>query len=526
VDRIRDKSDSMSRIYGESPLTRGTFLLGMVVAISVLAGLFASNVPMKFVFGIVGGIALFIIIYRNIQFGIVLFLILNLIIPQAGPGINLGIKAPMMPGERGLHFNLHEIVMAMVLVAWVIQVIIEVLTDNEKEKEGLPLIFRFFHRLFFRVKSPLTWPVIIYILISILSCFVGLMHGASIFLVIFRWVRTAAFAYMFFVILNNVKTRRQFQQLVLVILICSFLVAAFGLLQKIMGQTWTEMITAKYLGHYLGYPSDVNYVAGAGATQVYRVSSTFVHPNILGGYLVFTLPFFVSCLWVYRRLWMRLLLLAGLATNLACLFYTGSRAGWIAAALIILTYGVLGFFDRRMVLAVATVLLILIMIVVLFKPPDFLRQRFVSQSAKDATTGRLMTYKLALDFFMENPIFGLGTGMEGQKIVENNIRKTWASVENVYLTYLVSGGLVGLASFLMLLIFYWAILLWARNQSEDDDLVHFSAEAFIMAMIGLAVANLFGAWLLFAVPMITIFWFLMGAGASLYNIFREGKEGY
>jgi O-antigen ligase len=525
VARVKDKHTTTSRIYDAHPATRGTLLLGIVVTISALAGLLASNVPMKFVFGIVAGIAVFILVYRNLQFGIVLFLILNMTIPQAGPGINLGIRAPVV-GERGLHFNLHEIVMAMVLVAWLVQVLIDVLTDNEKEKEGLNLITRLIHRLFFKVKSPLTWPVIIYFGISILSCFVGLIHGASIFLVIFRWGRTAFFAYIFFVILNNVKTRRQFEQLVLVILICSSLVAAFGLIQKFMGQTWTEMVTAKYLGHYLGYPSDVNYVAGAGATQVYRVSSTFVHPNILGGYLVFTFPFFVSMMWRYKRGWMRLLLFIGLAMNLACLVYTGSRAAWIAAALIVLAYGVMGLLDRRMVLAIATVILILLLIVAIFKPPEFLKMRFTSLSATSAATGRLATYKLALDFFMEHPIFGLGTGMEGQKIVQDNIRRIWASVENVYITFLVSQGLVGLASFLLLLIFYWAMLLWARNQSGGDDFVRFNAEAFIMGMVGFAVANLFGAWLLFAVPMITLFWFLMGMGGSLYNIFREEKEGY
>ncbi len=505
MDRVRDKLTTASRIYGESPLTRGTLLLGVVFTISALAGLFASNVPMKFVFGIVGGIALFILIYRNIQFGIVLFLIFNMTIPQAGPGINLGIRDPM-GGERGLHFNLHEIVMAMVLVAWLIQV--------------------FLKKADWREKSPLTWPVIIYILASVLSCFVGLVHGANGLLVVFRWGRTAFFAYIFFVILNNVKTRRQLEQLVLVILVCSSLVAAFGLIQKFMGQTWTEMVTAKYLGHYLGYPSDVNYVAGAGATQVYRVSSTFVHPNVLGGYLVFTFPFFISFMWRYRRWWMRLLLLAGLAMNLVCLLYTGSRAAWIAAALIVLSYGVRGLLDRRMVLAIATVILILLLILAVFKPPEFLKMRFTSLSATSAATGRLATYKMALDFFMENPIFGLGTGMEGQKIVQDNIRRIWASVENVYLTYLVSQGLVGLATFLLLLMFYWAMLLWARNQSQNDDFIRFSAEALMMAMVGFAVANLFGAWLLFAVPMITLFWFLMGMSGSLYNVFREEKEGY
>lgn len=504
MDEVRIRK-IRSSLLEASTATRLTILLGVVASLGAVAGLFSSYLPLKIGIGVIVGIALFILIYRNLQFGIILFFILNLTIPQAGPGLDLGIKAPVV-GERGIHFNLHEIAMAMVLVAWLIQV--------------------FLKKASWREKSPMTISIIFYVLVSILSCFVGLLHGAIIWLVLFRFFRTALFAYMFFVVLNNVRTRRHFQQLVIALLICASLVAAFGLVQKVLGQKWSEKVAKEVFGDLLGYSEDVNIVAGAGPTQVYRINSTFLHPNTLGGYLVFALPFFISLLWHYRRWWMRLLLLMGLGMNLACLFYTGSRAAWIAAGCIILIYGALGIFDRRMVLAVATALMILVLIVVIFKPPEFLKQRFVSQSAKEATTGRLTQYRLALDFFMEHPIFGLGMGMEGQRIVENNIRKTWAAVENVYLTYLVSEGLLGLASFLLILIFYWAMLLWARNNSRDDDFICFNAEAFMLGMIGFAIPNLFGAWLLFAAPMISLFWFFLGMGGSLYNLFREEKEGW
>ena len=94
-------------------------------------------------------------------------------------------------------------------------------------------------------------------------------------------------------------------------------------------------------------------------------------------------------------------------------------------------------------------------------------------------------------------------------------------MENVYLTYLVSECLLCLATFLLVLVFYWVLLLWARKNSEDDDFVHFYSEALILGMVGFAVSNLFGAWLLFAVPMITLFWFFIAMGTSMYNIFGE-----
>jgi len=497
--------DFAGMLRSTRPGVKYVILAAVVLLAGAVAASLSSFLPLLVVLGIVVGVTVFILVYRDIHLGIVLYFILNLTIPQAGPGISLGIRAPVV-GERGVHFNLHEIVMAMALAAWIIQA--------------------FMKKAPWRERSPLTIPVIVYVLVSILSCFVGLINGSIPALTLFRFVRTTLFAYMFFVVINNVRTREQLGQLMAVFLVCTFLVSAFGVLQQLLGQRWSEMVAEKFFGRILGYPKEVNYVAGEGLTQVYRINSTFLHPNTFGGYLAFAFPFYISLLWYYRRFWMRVFLLVGLAINVFCLVYTGSRAAWIAVGFIILIYGVLGLSDRRIVLVVGVALIILLMLVVIIKPPEFIRQRFVSQSAKLATTGRLIQYQLAWGFFLQHPIFGLGIGMEGQEVVEGNIRRTWVSVENLYLTYLVSQGLVGLASFLLLLAFYWALLLWVRNYSLDDPLLRYGAEALMLGMVGFAASNLFAAWLLFAVPMITLFWFYIGLAGSFYNVFRAQKEGW
>lgn len=510
MEEVKVEQPVRSRILEAGAGSKLTVVLVGVLAIAGIVGLFTVALPLKIALGLIAGGIVFFLTWRNLQFGLLLFLFLNMTIPQAGPGLNLGIKAPQLQGERGLHFNLHEIAMAIVFICWIIGVL--------TKREGYT----------WKTKSPLLLPVIIMILATLLSCFVGLIHGAQVFVGIFRFVRTAMLAYIFFVVLNTVRTKKQLEQFVLVILIASSLVALFGVLQYALGQSWTEMVTAKYLGHYLGYPADVNIVAGAGVQQVYRISSTFSQPNIYGGYLAFVLPFYISCMGMMIRqkrwaLWA--LLVIGFGLNMFCLVFTGSRAGWLAFGVIMLLYAAFGIFDRRLLVAAATVALILVLLVMVMAPPSFIKARFTSQSATQAATGRMMQYKLALDFFMNHPIFGIGMGMEGQKLVDNGIRMTWAAVENVYLTYLVSEGLVGLGTFLLVLIFFWALLLWARKNT-DDEFIHFSGEALMLGMVGFAVANLFGAWLLFAVPMITLFWFYIGMGASMYNVFREEKVGW
>lgn len=485
--------------------TQKALFLAALVLLGLVAGLAPIGLPGKIIFGAVAGVALFIIIYNNIQIGLILFIVLNCTLPQAGLSWDIGMQVAVTGETRGIHFNFHEVVIAMVLVAWVIQV--------------------FLKKADWTATSPLLFGVVLYVLDAIFASFVGLLNSGSELIVVFRFTRTVIFAYIFLVFINNLKTRRQLKQLVVVLLICATLVAAFGLAQKVMGQAWAERISSKYLAR-LGVPSTVNYVAGGeGEIQAFRVTSTFLHPNVLGAYLILVLPFFVSLLWYYTRRWQRLLLLAGIAINVLCLFYTGSRAAWVAGGVIALLYGIFGFMDKRMVLVLAMLLLVVIMVVFIIAPPDFVKKRFTSLSATQAASARVRQYQFALDFFFEHPILGIGMGMEGQYIKVNNIKMQWAAVENAFLTYLVDGGLLGLSIFLLLFIMLWGMMLFARNNSPDDPFIRFHAEAFLLGIMGIAVSSMFGAWLLFAIPMWTMFMGFLGMGACLYNMYREESPG-
>jgi len=487
------------------PLSRLDVLLATIVVLGTIIGLASTRLPFLYVAIAFAGIALFFLIYRYLWLGLGLFLLLNLTIPQAGPTWNLGMQVMVMGETRGLHFNVHEIVITMTLVAWILKCFL-------KEAE-------------WKTSSPVIFAIILYMLTSILAGFVGLINGAKPLVLAFRFVRTTFFVYIFFLVINIVKTRYLFRNLVILMLVCATLVALFGLVQFAIGQSRTEWI-AEHVLKKIGYPDDVNYVAGGGATQAYRINSTFLHPNILGGYLVFVLPFLVSLLSMAwragrKRAWWILLIALGI--NLGALFFTGSRAAWVAAGCIAIIYSIFGLKDKRVWLAAGTVFLVLVLIFFILSPPEFVKKRFSSLSATEAAEGRIYMYQLAFDFFLSHPVFGLGMGMEGQRIVENNLRATWAAVENAFLTYLVSHGLVGLIAFLLVFIMYWALLLHVRNNSPGDPFLYFLSEAFILGMVGYVIANMFGAWLLFAIPMHTLFWFFVGMGGSLYNIYREGE---
>jgi O-antigen ligase len=508
---IEIKVSEEKRSLAASPaLIRTAAIIAVVGFLGLIIGAMSSRLPVLILFGVIVGLALLVIVWFYPFFGVVLAFISNLLIPQAGPTWNLGIQVAMVGETRGLHFNVHEIIMAMVLLTVLIKMLISIWKKDWDELRDL-------------VKSPISIGVALYVLTTILACLIGLINDANGLLVLFRFMRTTFFAYIFFMIIYVVRDRRQFRVLVVTMLICFTLIAAFGLVQKAMGETWSKQFNEKWLGDKLGYPTDVNYVAGESSAQAYRINSTFAHPNILGGYLVFALPFFVSFLsltWRLQRYRLFLLVLIALGINLGALFLTGSRAAWVAAGIIAFLYGIFGFFDRRMWLVLVTVLLVFVLIFIMLNPPDFVKKRFSGLSAREAADSRVYQYKLALDYFLEHPLFGIGMGMEGQRITENNLRYTWAAVENAWLTYLVSHGVVGLSALLLVFILYWALLLKTRSGSKNDPFIYFNAEAFILGMVGFFISNMFGAWLLFAIPMVTLLWFFIGMAGSLYNIFQ------
>ena len=487
--------------------SRQTLLLVALVVLGIVVGLSSTRLPVFIIFGLVSGAALFVLIYRNLDLGLYLFLILNMTVPQAGLSWNIGIQTPV--GERGLHFNFHEIVAAIVLAAWIIQVLL-------KQAE-------------WKTKSPMIIPIFLYVLTSILAGFIGMIHGGDGFVLTYRFVRTVIFIYLFFLVINIIKTREQYQVLVIIILITTTLVAGFGIIQSdyVMGQAWTENFASNWLDK-IGYPEEVNYVAGElGEAKAYRVNSTFLHPNVLGGYLVFALPFIISMIyltWRKRRYLLWFLLLFALAINAGCLFLTGSRAAWIAAGLIALIYGVLGILDKRTTLVVVMAAMMILLVVFLFAPPEFVEKRMTGLHAQEAADARIYMYTQAVDLFLERPVFGLGIGMEGEVIIQNNIRVRWVAVENAFLTYLVSHGLIGFIAFLLIFFVFWAMLFYARSQSRGDPFIYFNSEALILGIFGFFVANMFAAWLLFAIPMVTLFWFFLGMGGSLFNIFKEQEQ--
>ncbi len=202
-----------------------------------------------------------------------------------------------------------------------------------------------------------------------------------------------------------------------------------------------------------------------------RVDGTLGNASYLGIYMVFHI-FFAALLFMrYRLVWQRVLLaIIGIA-NIVVLYFTATRGsilGLLGGAFITFAYLTLksekGDKIRKVALGGALGLIVLVGLFVSLRNTDFIKtspvlSRFSSLSFSEIKTqGRYFVWPMAWQGAMEKPI--LGWGQEGFNYVFNKYynpqmynQEAWFDrTHNVFLDWLISGGFLGLLSYLSILV--------------------------------------------------------------------------
>ena len=155
--------------------------------------------------------------------------------------------------------------------------------------------------------------------------------------------------------------------------------------------------------------------SSSSADAVQRASGlglTFSNPNNLAEQIVLALPFTFALLVVERKWWQRVVLIGFLATNLACLIFTGSRAGMMQLVAVVLAIGWQS--KRKLVLFPV---LALFLLAVWWATPIEYQHRYATLSTiiedpeSDASAhGRIVGWKVAWQIFQDRPLLGVGAG--------------------------------------------------------------------------------------------------------------------
>ena len=278
--------------------------------------------------------------------------------------------------------------------------------------------------------SPVTLPLIVMFSLALLSVIVNQvppMLGAEAIRVLLQG------ALFYLVGYNLIRSPKQIQVLVLIMLIAVTIIAAYGIYQFAIGLETPD-----------------RWLSGEAETGIRtRVFSTVGNPNALGGYLILFAPLAMA-LALKSKDWLHKLVYLGVTGILTlCLVLTFSRGAWLGFVVSLFVLGLL--LDRRILIALLVGLVaapfvlpqtMINRILVLFSP-EYLRI--------SAVWGRIYFWRQAYIRMIENPWLGVGPGTFGDAVARRHQIPGSIWVDNHYLKIGAEIGVTGLVAFLWLM---------------------------------------------------------------------------
>lgn len=417
-----------------------------------------------FIVGIVGGVVSFV----NFLLAILVVLVVLLILNNTNIGIFLTIiSAPIMP----------TMVCAGVVLLTTASYVVGLLLGREKS---------------YKVTQSGVF-IIGFLAVAFFSSVTSFNISKSIQSFALYFV----FALSYFLIVNNIKTKNQWYNLVVLYVIAGLLVALYGIYQN-----------------YFVTFTDTSWVDEDMFADIKtRVYSTFDNPNVLGQYLVMVIPVAFSLMWSEKKVWTKAFYLGVTALMCACLIFTWSRAAWIGIILAIGFYMVMK--DRRW-----SSLLVVALLIMPFVLPESILSRITSLgNMKDSSTAYrfsvwLSSLRMAGDYWLSG--IGLGAGAFERVYQKYALNGAGFALHahNFYIQLVVEMGVLGIIIFAMLIISSYRKIISIKEKKSVNHNVALAMGGAILGYLFQGVAE--NLW--YNYRMILLFFIYLGilnSGANL-----------
>jgi hypothetical protein len=410
-------------------------------------------------FVLAAALAVFLIVFVRIEFGLYLVIFSMLLSPQLGTG------AAVAEGRR-IVIRSEDLLLLVVAFSWLAK------TAVNKEL-GLTL------------KTPLNRPILAYVAATGIATLIGYMTGTVAgYGGAFYVLKYIEYFIVYYMVVNNLVDRRQAWRFVTAAFITAVIVSLIGLTQIPSGQ---------------------------------RVSAPFEgkegEPNTFGGYLLLLIAVAGGIALETARIRTRAIYL-GLAGLMSIPFmFTLSRTSYVGVIPAVAAMAALSS-RRRVMLGGLIVLLVASPVVMMLFPDSVARRvrytfepergqptvRVGTVGLDPSTSARLISVKQAFEGFTHRPIFGYG--VTGFAFMDQQFART-----------LVETGIVGFATFLALV---WAVLkagvasYRSLTVPEDRGL----ALGFVAGTVGL-LGHALGANTFIIVRIMEPFWFFAAIVVAL-----------
>ncbi|MTF40726.1 IctB family putative bicarbonate transporter [Cyanobacterium aponinum] len=325
---------------------------------------------------------------------------------------------------------------------------------------------------------------------------------------------------LLFALASRVFAKKKMRSLIMsTYLLVSLIVSAYGVRQQFIGvkplATWTDPTSPL-----------------ADTTRVY---SFLGNPNLLAGYLIPAVAFSVVALIVWKTKPQKILAGFALVINVACVYFTGSRGGWLAliGTGIIFLLGfkfwwndyLSPFWRKWLIPTVIASFLLLVGVAMIFVEPLRIRIFSLFSWRGDSSNNfRINVWISALQMLQDYPLIGIGPGNE----VFNQIyplymqtKFTALSAYCIFLEIALETGLIGLFSFLAVIVatFKRGMVL-IKKMKPSNDLQAIWILGAIASLAGLATQGLFDTvW--YRPQINTLWWLCVAIVAAVYSLKSE-----
>lgn len=358
------------------------------------------------------------------------------------------------------------------------------------------------------VTSPITFPLISFLLVAVFAFVLGLQHGALSSYLLRHFAEMLLSIGFAIIIVDYCRDWKQLERLVSILLLAAGAAAVVGIGLYFLPDNTANSLLSR-LG-MLGYPAGdvLRYIEDNPALSE-RAISTSVDPNVLGGMLSMALALAVPQLLSSKPLLPRQIMAGIVAALGLCLLLTYSRGSMVAAAAGLALIALLRYPKLLLGMAAAALL-----ILILPWTQDYVVHLVEGFQFQDlATQMRIGEYTDALKLMARYPLFGVG--FAGSPDID-----LYLGVAMVYLTIGGEMGVLGLLAFTAvigtLLVLGWRVRHTAAQNPQHD--------ALWLGLYAALAAGLTGGIFdhyLFNLDFhhsVTYFWLFVGLAAAIARL--------
>lgn len=320
---------------------------------------------------------------------------------------------------------------------------------------------------------------------------------------------TASFAF-YFLAVNIVRDEKTLRQLLWVMVLAHTINGLWSLIQLLYPSTWDSAKTTEYLfEQHEQYQSYVD-------RGIQRATGT-THPNIMSFIMTLLIPYAVYLHQTEEKVWRRSVLLVCLVICVWATLMSKTRAAFFNLFLILFVLWIKGIvrITPPMILSAVVAVPLVVMFVL---PQQFVSRvlSFGEYLQEGSVRVRLENQQVALQFFAEHPIVGVGAGNFESRFKSLGIagqlsgvavgRTTNLEVTNLLVEVAAETGVVGLAAILAFLIMLFRDTLRLERMGGYPRRSNIATYTFVTLLVSLfasfftSIQNWREWWLLMAVP--------------------------